>query len=188
MRPVLRLKGVAMPTPENIVYIELADRDGYIGRTDVYFKVPNASTVGDMLAAMELLLNLVQDCSGGRIVKAQLRMGMDVTSFSLKPIEANATASYCLNLAFAHNASDSLPWNFLVPAVSLSVLSGGQPDMSEGGTIDLLADVLENQAPLLSGMTFITNRGGALGPTADGFCSARQRSRLFARQSMEVGD
>lgn len=177
-----------MSGESNLIYIELADRNGYVARTDAYFTVDPATTVADVRTAAADLLTKVQNCSGGRIVRAQARLGLDVSSFATHPLEDAATAAFCVTLAFAHNGADALPWDFVVPAVSLSVLNGALPDMSEDATIDLLADTLENVTPPILGWAYLTNRGGALLPTADGFCSARKLSRVSARQSMEVGN
>jgi hypothetical protein len=172
--------------PSNLLYIEIADDSGYIGRSDAYFEVDPLMAIGTLLTALGIALGDVQNCSDGRVVKAQARLGVDVSPWEARPIATGAAASNCVTLAFAHNAADDLPWDFLVPAVSSSVLSGGKPDMTEGATIDVLADVLENLTPVVAGLTFVTNRGGALGPTASGFLCTRKRSRLFSRQTMDV--
>lgn len=172
--------------PKNLITVRVADALGFSASSDAYFLADTTLSVGDILIEAGVWLGRLQDCSGGRIVDAQVRLEVDVSAFAAKAIEEGASTSNSLVLNFP-NDSDTLPWDFVVPAVSSSVLIDGAPAMGEGATIDLLTDMMENLGPTLAGFTFASNRGGELAPEASGFLSARKRGVLASRQTIQVG-
>lgn len=171
--------------PKNIIAIEVADSLGFTAKTNSFFLADTSLSVGDFLVVAGVWLGRVQDCCGGRIVEAEVRFEVDVSAFAEKSIEPGASTSSALVLNFP-NDSDTLPWDFVVPAVSTTVLVDGGPDNMEGATIDLLADMMENLGPTLAGFTFASNRGGALVPEASGFLSTRKRGILESRKTLQV--
>lgn len=171
--------------PKNLINVRVADALGFTANADAYFLADTALSVGDILNVVGVWLGRLQDCSAGRVVDAQVRLEVDVSAFAEKVIESYASTSSALVLNFP-NDSDTLPWDFVVPAVSTTVLTDGGPDVSEGATIDLLADMMENLGPTLAGFTFASNRGGALVPEASGFLSTRKRGILASRKTIRV--
>lgn len=171
--------------PKNLITVQVADALGFSAKADAYFLADTTLTVGDILNVVGVLVGRIQDCSGGRVVQADVRLEVDVSAFSEKVIEPGASTSSALVLNFP-NDSDTLPWDFVVPAVSTSVLVDGGPDVTEGATVDLLADMMENLGPTLAGFTFASNRGGALVPEASGFLSTRKRGVLASRKTIRV--
>jgi hypothetical protein len=171
--------------PQNVVTVRVADALGFTAITDSYFLADTTLSVGDILNVVGVWLGRLQDCSGGRIVSAQVSLDVDVSAFAEKTIEPGTSTSSALVLNFP-NDSDTLPWDFVVPAVSTTVLVDGGPDNTEGATIDLLADMMENLGPTLAGFTFASNRGGALVPEASGFLSTRKRGILESRKTLQV--
>lgn len=176
-----------MPEVPNLIAVTIADADGYQARTDAYITLdPDTTSVSALLGVVAGFLTKVQNCCGGRIVDAQVRLGVDVSSFAAKTIETGAVVEQSLALRFS-NSGDANPWNYLVPAVSSGVIVLGAPDMSEDATIDVLTDSMENTAPPIAGFAYATNRGGSLVPTASGFLSTRKRSIQSRRLSIRVG-
>lgn len=171
--------------PKNLIAVTIADALGFSAMADAYFLADTTLTVGAILNVVGVWLGRLQDCCGGRIVDAQVRLDVDVSPWADKSIENSASTSSALVLNFP-NDSDTLPWDFVVPAVSTTVLVGGGPDNTEGATIDLLADMMENLGPTLAGFTFASNRGGTLVPEASGFLSTRKRGILESRKTLQV--
>ncbi|HEV2461070.1 MAG TPA: hypothetical protein VGS80_22185 [Ktedonobacterales bacterium] len=167
--------------------MEVADARGFIARTDAYFTVDQSTvTLAELTSAMQTWLAEVQAVCGGRIVGAQFRIGIDVSGFAGKTIEPSAGVASCVALKFA-NTADGLPWDFVVPAVSTTMIVAGKPDMSEGATIDVLADTMENGTTGPSGFAFVDTRGGVLGPTAGGFLTTRPSLSQPFTKSYTVG-
>jgi len=171
--------------PKNLISVQVADALGFSTFTDAYFLADTTLTVGDILIEVGVLVGRLQDCSDGRVVAAQVRLEVDVSAFADKTITDTASTSNTLVLNFP-NDSDTLPWDFVVPAVSTTVIVDGGPDMATGSTIDLLAAMLANEGPTLGGFTFASSRGGELAPVVSGFLSTRQRSKLASRKTIRV--
>ena len=142
-------------------------------------------TILDLLTVTGVWLGRLQDASGGRIVKGDIELGVDVSPYDTKVIEGTAVTTDVVSLRFT-NDQDALAWNFVVPAVSASVTVGGGPDFSAGSTLDRLTKMMDGQDATIDGFTFATNRGGGLVSTTGGFFSLRKRSESTRRLSIRV--
>jgi hypothetical protein len=171
--------------PTNLINVVITDAQGYSATTDAYFVADQDLTILDLYTVVGVWLGRLQDACGGRIVTAQVRLGIDVSPYADKAIEDTAMTTSGASLRF-HNDQDSLPWNFVIPAVSVSVISDGGPDFTSGATLDRLASQMDGLDATIDGFTFASNRGGALTPGVSGFLSARKRNQLARRKSIRV--
>jgi hypothetical protein len=174
-----------MLEPTNLIMVTIADNQGYSANTNAYFLTDQARTVLDLLTVVGVWIGRLQDASGGRVVAAQIRLGVDVSPYADKVIEDTTTTVQNLAIRFT-NAQDALAWSFLVPAFSLSVLSGGGPDFTPGDTLDRLVSMMDGQDATLDGFTFATNRGGSLVSATGGFLSSRKHNQRTSRLSIRV--
>lgn len=171
--------------PENLINVTIADSQGYSATTDAYFVADQSLTVLEFYTVVGVWLGRLQDACGGRIVKAQVRLGIDVTPYEDKTIETGAATTSAAALRFG-NADDTLPWNFVIPAVSNSVLVDGGPDFTPGATLDRLVSMMDGADATLDGFTFASNRGGPLDSSSGGFLSTRKRDEQARRLSIRV--
>lgn len=174
-----------MLEPTNFISVLIADNQGYSARTDAYFLADQSLTILQLLNLSGVWLGRLQDACGGRIVDAQIRLGIDVSPWQDKVIEGTTTTVQCLSIRFT-NDQDALAWNFVVPAFSTSVVSGGGPDFTPGATLDRLVEMMDGLDATIDGFTFATNRGGALVDGTSGFFSSRKRNQHTSRLSIRV--
>lgn len=174
-----------MLEPTNFISVTIADNQGYSANTSAYFLTDQSLTVLNLLNVAGVWLGRLQDACGGRIVAAQLRLGIDVSPWADKVIEATTTTVQCLSLKFT-NDQDALSYDFLVPAFSTSVVDGGGPDFTPGATLDRLVAMMDGADATLDGFTFATNRGGGLVDCTSGFFVSRKHSQYQSRLSIRV--
>lgn len=168
----------------SLVSVRIRDNDGYTAVTDAYVQVDPLNTVAQLNTAFGSWLTLLQAATAGRIIKATLKLGLDVSGFSGHSMTAGIPVSAGAALIFP--TTTGAPWDFVIPARAAAVIVGGKPDVStEGSTLDLLADFMEVGIAGLTGTSsFTSNLGAALGPTAGGrLITRKHRSQLQSRST-----
>jgi hypothetical protein len=184
----------------SIISVKIRDNDGYTASTDAYVVVDGANTIAATLAAIVTWLGLVQNATAGRVIGAALKLAVDVSSFATHAMTAGIPVSAGTALIFPNNV-DTAPWDFVIPARAAATTVGGKPDVTtEGATLDLLADAMENGATSgttgasytpfggLTGASFFTNNtGGDLYGPAGGRLITRKHRKLLQSRSSSAG-
>jgi hypothetical protein len=174
-----------MLEPTNLIMVTIADAQGYSANTSAYFLTEQTLTVAQLLTVAGVWIGRLQDASGGRVVLAHMRLDVDVSPYADKAIEPTTNTTQCASLKFT-NDQDALAYDFLVPAVSVDVISGGGPDFTPGDTLDRLVSMMDGTDATLDGFTFATNRGGSLVASTGGFLTSRKHNQRTSRLSIRV--
>lgn len=125
----------------NQVSIQITDSVNKIARTRAYVNLDTASTLSEVNAGLLPWLGLLNGVTGGVIKKAEIRIPIDISGLTPNTPATGLYVRSCGLLSFP-NATDVHPWDFVVPAVLASLVSGNNLVMTEGGAIDVMVDLM----------------------------------------------
>lgn len=121
--------------------VGLKDGVGKIAATRFYANIASAATLAETDAGVLPMLALLNAVTAGRITRVEYRVPIDISGITPNTPGAGVYARSCGALSWP-NAADSHPWEFVIPAILASLVSGDALVQTEGGAIDLLTDVM----------------------------------------------
>lgn len=167
------------------VKITVQDGIGFTAASEIYFAIPEGATLTQAHTELGNLVAAFNDVTAGKIVDAEFRLKLALPS-------ANDPSGTELNNAVGLRypvPSTGRHWSLVIPAAAAATLSGGLPVMTEDGTLDTFADILE-VAMATTGTTtgfYANNAFQALGPSADGFRPARKLEKRIRSRTLRIG-
>jgi hypothetical protein len=164
------------------------DGNGYSASSDVYINVPAGGTLANLQTEFGALAALINNVTACKITKMSFHIDVDLSGLIPNAPSDLVSVNAALGLAFP-NATNSRPWDYIVPGLAGANKIAGHPDMSEGNAIDLLADTLEvnmGTAGLTAGY-YANNQFLKLAPIARGYFPDRKLARKLRSRSSEIG-
>lgn len=121
--------------------VGIQDGVGKQGTTRFYANIPTGATVLQMEAGVTPMLALLNGVTAGKITYVKAHVPVDISGLTPNTPGSGVYVRSCGVLSFP-NAVDAHPWDFVVPGILASLVSGDSLVQTEGGAVDLLTDVL----------------------------------------------
>lgn len=123
------------------VSVGITDGNNKHGTTRAYVNLDTATSLAEMEAGLLPWLGLLDAVTAGKIDSASLTVPIDVSGLTAHTPAAGVYLRSCGALSWP-NASGAGPWEFVIPAILASLVSGDQLIVTEDGPLDLLTDLM----------------------------------------------
>jgi hypothetical protein len=169
------------------VQVQYKDANGYKASADYPAIIADGATLTQVDDWLTVWVGKLNTLTNGIIYGAEVHVIGSLTGFTAHNGSGSNLISV-LGLSFPLNA---VPGRFdvIVPALNPSLIVGGKPDGTEGGTIDLVTDYMENafQVAAAGDSNFCNRQGIALVEIADPFLAKRKFGSQLRRKGRFVG-